>query len=371
MSSSLGARYGEAALVEGYVAIPRLVMRHRRALGITPGEWLYLLELFGYWRGEGDPYPGVERLAADLGVDASTVRRYRLSLEAKGLLRVYREGRRQRYDLRPLLEAAVALERRAAPQHRAVVHAEEETILEKEHHDQDMTPNPRCQTFEAQGHAMGARAVPPATQSVPTDDPACGPEATLAERLRAIGTALGDDTPASSLTRATNLERELGVSRARLLEAIDAAATRVGAAAPSFRLLGADGQPNGMHYFFGVLRRELRGARMRVPPDRPREMPAAGAPGRPAGPEPAPITEANPVWRATLAALRREMTPATFATWLAPTRALDQAGDVLRVAVPGPPHRVWLERIGGRIGEALASAGHAGVRVEYVVEVAA
>jgi chromosomal replication initiation ATPase DnaA len=94
------------------------------------------------------------------------------------------------------------------------------------------------------------------------------------------------------------------------------------------------------------------------------------APGRACDPEPPPITEENPVWRAALEALRREVTAQTFATWLAPTRVLDQAGEVLRVAVPGPLHRLWLERIAGRIGEALGSAGHAGVRVEYVVEAA-
>jgi hypothetical protein len=364
ISSTLAARYGEDALAEGYVAVPRLLLRHRRALGVTAGEWLYLIELFSYWHGEGDPYPGVERLAADLGIDASTVRRYRLALEAKGLLRVYRDGRHNRYDLRPLLAAAVARERAqeqaapvrraAAPAQRAPAHAEKDRG-EKEKYDQDKTPCPQVRASRNRAPVPSAASAPPALDSIPADGG-------LAARLAAIGAELGDDTPASSLTRATNLERELGVSRPRLLEAVEAAAARVGAAAPSFRVLGADGRPNGMHYFFAVLRRQLRGMCVR-----PRARLAAGVPGRCASPEPPPIAEANPVWRAALEALRCDVTAQTFATWLASTRALEQTGEVLRIGVPGPLHRHWLERIAGRIGDALSRTGHAGVRVEYVV----
>jgi hypothetical protein len=369
MSAGLPARYGAEVLAEGYVAIPRLLLRHRRALGISAGEWLYLVELFGYWRADGDPYPGVMRLAEDLGVDASTVRRYRIALEAKGLLRVYREGRRQRYDLRALLATAVELERHRAkaPEaragtrtHRAVVHAEKEMILEKEQHDQDMTPSPQCQTFDDPGHDTGAGATTPMTRPVPTDDLAPGSDNMLAARLAVIGAQLGDDTPASSLTRATNLEREFGVSRKHLLEGIETAARRVCEAAPSFRILGADGRPNGMHYFFGVLRRELRGATRRAPQ-------RARMPGT-QPPPPAPITEVHPVWRAALEVLRTEMTATAFATWLAPTRALGQEGTALRVAVPSPLHRLWLERIAGRIAEALERGGHGELLIEYVVQ---
>jgi hypothetical protein len=349
------------------VAIPHLLRRRRRALGIGTGEWLYLVELFGYWRADGDPYPSVVRLAEDLGVDASTVRRYRLALEAKGLLRVYREGRRQRYDLRPLLAAAVELERHEAraPEaragtrpHRAVVHAKKEMILEKEQYDQDRAPNPQCQTLEEPGYGMGVGATTSMTRPVPTDNLAPGSDNTLAARLAVIGAQLGDDTPASSLTRATNLERELGVSRERLLEGIEVAARRVRAAAPSFRVLGADGQPNGMHYFFGVLRRELRGATRRPPARLGEAQP----------PPPAPIREAHPIWRSALEVLRAEIAATAFATWLAPTRALGQDGAVLRVAVPGPLHRIWLERIAGRVAEALERGGHGELLVEYVVQ---
>jgi DNA-binding MarR family transcriptional regulator len=379
---SLTKRYGAAVLADGYVAVPRLLIRQRRALGISPGEWLYILELFGYWRTDGDPYPGVERLAADLGVDASTVRRYRLSLEARGLLRVYREGRHNRYDLRPLLAASVALEHEAAPiacdpaaAHRAPLHTEEEQDLNK-NHDQDKTPYPQEQLDEHpdRGSDVEPRPVHGTVAAGGTEENSAQLEAPaaittagagdLAARLAAIGAELGDDTPASSLTRALNLEREIDVSRDRLLAAVEVAARRVHDCAPTFRILGADGRPNGMHYFFGVLRRQLRGA-----PCRSRARPGT-APARLEAAPPVPIAEAHPVWRAALEELRREMPAQTFAIWLAPTRVLDQAGAVLRVAVPKPLHKLWLERIAGRIAEALGRTGHAGLCVEYVVHAA-
>ena len=108
-ANTLTNRYGVAALEDGYVAIPQVVLHYRRALGITPGEWDYLCEIFSYWRSDTDPYPGVEALAAGLECDPSTIRRYRLALEEKGLLRVYRAGNHNHYDLAPLITAAVNL----------------------------------------------------------------------------------------------------------------------------------------------------------------------------------------------------------------------------------------------------------------------
>jgi chromosomal replication initiation ATPase DnaA len=62
------------------------------------------------------------------------------------------------------------------------------------------------------------------------------------------------------------------------------------------------------------------------------------------------------------------MTPENYNTWLAQTRVVSQQGDLLRIAVPKPFHRDWLEnKLHGRIMTTLRRLGYAGVRVEYVV----
>jgi len=84
------------------------------------------------------------------------------------------------------------------------------------------------------------------------------------------------------------------------------------------------------------------------------------------------------VWRAVLDELAQVMTAENYNTWLATTRALDQDGEVLRVAVPAPFNQDWLARkLAGKVAGALhkidydaLGTGRVG-RVEYVVEAAA
>jgi len=72
------------------------------------------------------------------------------------------------------------------------------------------------------------------------------------------------------------------------------------------------------------------------------------------------------------------MTAANANAWFAPTRALDHAGEVLRVAVPIPFNREGLARkLAGKVAGALQKidddtlgVGRVG-RVEYVVDPAA
>jgi chromosomal replication initiation ATPase DnaA len=81
-----------------------------------------------------------------------------------------------------------------------------------------------------------------------------------------------------------------------------------------------------------------------------------------------PPTETHPIWRRVLDELRLVMTPENYNTWLAPTWLVSQEGDLLRIAVPKPFHRDWLQnKLHGRIMHTLQRLGHAGVQVEYVV----
>lgn len=81
------------------------------------------------------------------------------------------------------------------------------------------------------------------------------------------------------------------------------------------------------------------------------------------------------LWRAARAEVAQVMTPANVNAWLATTRALDQDGAVLRVAVPAPFNKVWLDtKLADRVAAALRKidGNTPGVeRVEYVVQMAA
>ena len=88
-------------------------------------------------------------------------------------------------------------------------------------------------------------------------------------------------------------------------------------------------------------------------------------------PTPLPIVEEHPVWRAVLDELAQVMTAENYNAWLASTRALDQDGDVLRVAVPAAFNKTWLEhKLAGKVAGALHTIDYAALRVEPIVRVA-
>jgi len=221
----------------------------------------------------------------------------------------------------------------------------------------------------------------------------------LAAEITALSDELGDDAPRSSRGRARNLRRDAGVPLDRFLRLLDEAAARTRARQASIVKRRRDGQaPNGMPYLFAVLQDLVhpappRPADVGPPPDRRR----AGQPGRRRrqregsrgeasgsyaawsdSPARLPIVEEHPVWRAVLDELAQMLTVENFNTWLATTRALDQEGEVLRVAVPAAFNKTWLEqKLAGKVACALqkidVAALHAGRvgRVAYVVEPAA
>jgi len=238
---------------------------------------------------------------------------------------------------------------------------------------------------------LGGETRPPASQD--PDD-----EARAAE-IAALSAELGDDALRSSLGRARNLCRDAGVSPARFLRLLDEAAARTRDRQASIVKRQRDGQaPNGMPYLFAVLTDLLHPAPPRMAdassdadhrrggrPDRRRRRRADGC-GEPArsyaawsdSPVPLPIMEEHPVWRAVLDELGQVMTSENFNAWLASTRALDQDGDVLRVAVPAAFNKTWLEqKLAGKVVGALHKIDYAALhaecvgRVEYVVEASA
>jgi len=221
----------------------------------------------------------------------------------------------------------------------------------------------------------------------------------LAAEIAALSTELGDDAPRSSLGRARNLCRDAGVSPPRFLRLLDEAAARTRDRQACIVKRRRDGQaPNGMPYLFAVLADLLHPApprtadvgpatdRRRAGPSGRRRRQRAGGRSEPINsyaawsdsPARLPIVEEHPVWHAVLDELAQVMTVENFNAWLSTTRALDQDGDVLRVAVPAAFNKTWLEqKLAGKVAGALhkidynaCGIGRVG-RVEYVVAAAA
>ncbi len=218
----------------------------------------------------------------------------------------------------------------------------------------------------------------------------------LVAKISALSAELGDDAPRSSLGRARNLCRVASVPGDRFLGLLDEAAARTRDRQASIVKRRRDGStPNGMPYLFAVLQDLLHPAPPRladVGPDRRRaERPSrrrrrAGGRGEPAGsyaawsdsPTPLPIVEEHPVWRVVLDELAQVLTPENFNAWFATTRALDQDGELLRVAVPAAFNKTWLEqKLAGKVAGALHKIDYGALgtgcvaRVEYVVAAAA
>ncbi len=221
----------------------------------------------------------------------------------------------------------------------------------------------------------------------------------LTAEVAALSAELGDDAPRSSLGRARNLCRDAGVSPARFLHLLDEAAARTRDRQASIvKRQRADARVvNGMPYLFAVLTDLLHPALPQVADggqdarrraDSPGRRRRRRADGRGASvssyaawsdsPVRLPIVEAHPVWRAVLDELSQVMTSENYNAWFATTRALDQDGEVLRVAVPTPFNKTWLEqKLAGKVTSALRTVNDTGrctarvECVEYVIEVAA
>ncbi len=269
--------------------------------------------------------------------------------------------------------------------------------------------NPSPQVNPIEIDSFDFDSIPPTpinTSSRPATSGGDGPTAAsdpddqaLAAEVPALSDELGDDAPGSSLGRARNLRRDAGVPLDRFLRLLDEAAARTRDRQASIVKRRRDGQaPNGMPYLFAVLQDLVHPAPPRTrdgspdadrrqsgPPSRRRRRCADGR-SEPArsyaawsnSPAPLPIVEEHPVWRAALAELAQVMTPENYNAWLASTRALDQDGDVLRVAVPAAFTKTWLEqKLHGKVTGALHTIDYDALgagrveRVEYVVEEAA
>lgn len=112
---TIEAVWGHRLLDEGFLAIPNIVVRNYRHLGIEHGEFGFICTILTYKHDTKDPYPSQEKLAAHMKCSTRQVQKWIDSLYNKGLLLV---GQRQHptkkqwghnvYNFRPLIEKALA-----------------------------------------------------------------------------------------------------------------------------------------------------------------------------------------------------------------------------------------------------------------------
>ncbi|MCA1790143.1 MAG: helix-turn-helix domain-containing protein [Thioalkalivibrio sp.] len=109
-------------LSRGFLAVPRNFLWYGPKLtpeGVTPVEAMFILQVMSYkWEGK-EPYPGLARIAGQMGVSTVYTRKIAKSLEGKGLLirtrpamnTESREFPTTRYDFGPLFSRLARLAR--------------------------------------------------------------------------------------------------------------------------------------------------------------------------------------------------------------------------------------------------------------------
>lgn len=111
-------RFGPDVAEHGFVQVPLLLVRDlARSADLRPLQTLILIDLLGFWfHRSGDPFPGQDTIATNVGAGKTAVKEALGCLEAKGLIRRTRRHRRDNgnrtsdsYDLTPLVDALTEL----------------------------------------------------------------------------------------------------------------------------------------------------------------------------------------------------------------------------------------------------------------------
>ena len=91
----------------------------------------------------------------------------------------------------------------------------------------------------------------------------------------------------------------------------------------------------------------------------------------PTSPVSPPAPQTADAWGQVRAEIAREVTPENYARWFLPTRQIDQAGDVLTVAITGDEapafHQQWLDRRLRSLIERCAARVWPGLQIAFVV----
>jgi len=211
------------------------------------------------------------------------------------------------------------------------------------------------------------------TENTVTQIPAGHVVSPVGECVARLSAELGDNAPHASQTRALNIQRAAGLGDAAVLPLLDEAAAITRSQASAITKRGRGGTIIRMPYLLATLR-GLAETPDVCPVCPATDLPTGSASVRPAAlaardVDDAPATtEAAVVWRAVQGEVRRDLTAENYAAWFAPTRAVALEEGALRVVVPTPFHRQWLEhKLRGCVERALGHTGYAGVRIVYDV----
>jgi hypothetical protein len=87
----------------GFLGVPTTFLEYYAQIGLSTGEAMFFLHLMSFKWTEDAPFPSYKTLSKRMGTSDEMVRLYAKHLEDKGLLvRVFRKGRSNAFDLTPL-----------------------------------------------------------------------------------------------------------------------------------------------------------------------------------------------------------------------------------------------------------------------------
>ena len=109
-TNPLQGKWGPLALKAGWVGIPTILLQSQARLGLTSTDVVVLAHMIRFWwTKEKLPFPSLERMAEDMGIESANVVRSVARLRKKKLIEVVRQEPLQ--DAFDLTKLVYALER--------------------------------------------------------------------------------------------------------------------------------------------------------------------------------------------------------------------------------------------------------------------
>ena len=380
-------RYPLPALAHGYTPAPNLVRQAWPTLGATYAAYFLYETIISYQRSAAPPAIYVAQLAADLHIDPRRIRALTAQLVGRGLLAVGRalDGRNL-YDFRPLYAHVEAWARSSAGAEGAADDARTAAPTSRSDDTKaalSVRANGRKPAAYEEGNnsRLDSRPPTPCHERGEEPDDADLERQAVAEVVATLGAELGDVAPRSSATRALRAFEISGLTAAVFVQLAHEAGC-----VTQRRRRKAPPIARPMAYWFDVLRVLLDDqAAQDAPPvssPPPQRPPAtttlhsceASPASVPVSASPAPEQPAD-AWGQVRAEIAREVTPENYARWFVPTRQIDEAGDVLTVAITGAEtpafHQQWLDRRLRGLIERCAARVRPGLQLAFVVDACA
>jgi len=372
-------RYPLPVLAHGYTPAPNLVRQAWPALGATYAAYFLYETIISYQRSAAPPAIYVDQLAADLRINPRRIRALTAQLVGLGLLVVGRalDGRNL-YDFRPLYAHVEAWARPTADAEGAADDARMAAPTSRSDDTKaalSVRANGRKPAAYEEGNntRLDSRPPTPYDERGKEPDDADPARQAVAAAVAALGAELGDVAPRSSATRALRAFEISGLTAVVFVQLAHEAG-RV----TQRRRRKAPPIARPMAYWFDVLRVLLDDQAAQDTP--PASSPPARRPRSSdtsllqPSPAPAAVVPAPPAdaWGQVRAEIAQEVTPENYARWFAPTHQLDQAGDVLTVAITGAEtpafHQQWLDRRLRSLIERCAARVQPGLQLAFVVQ---